>query len=174
MQPCGTVRGMRGPARKLHFLLHSVVPEKQAFVIERFGRFYKTLDSGLHFLIPFVSVATRGDGWWVRFPGVPELIVPSHFLLLQVDSVAYVHSLKEQAIPISHQTAITKDNVTITIDAVLYVKVCVTGCASRCDRLHNVHFYLLVVQRGKRVGGNSIALKTWVTRARLLYFCCHP
>jgi len=70
-----------------------VVPQQLAWVVERLGRYHKVLDPGLHFLVPVV------------------------------DRVAYVHSLKEEAIAIPNQQAITKDNVTISIDGVLYLRV---------------------------------------------------
>ena len=70
-----------------------VVSQQRAIVVERFGKFRKVLDPGFHFLVPVA------------------------------DSCAYSHSLKEEVYPISSQMAITKDNVTITLDGVLYMKI---------------------------------------------------
>jgi len=70
-----------------------VVPQQQAWVIERLGRFRDTLQPGLNIIIPFV------------------------------DKVAYKHSLKEEAIDVRSQSAITKDNVSLEIDGVLYVRI---------------------------------------------------
>ena len=64
-----------------------------AYVVERFGRFNEILEPGLHFRVPVM------------------------------DRVAYVHSLKETAVPIPNQSAITGDNVTLSIDGVVYVKI---------------------------------------------------
>ncbi|XP_053990121.1 stomatin-like protein 2, mitochondrial isoform X1 [Hylaeus volcanicus] len=70
-----------------------VVPEQVACIVERFGKFQRILHPGLHLLIPFV------------------------------DRVSYTHSLKEETIAIKDQSAITKDNVTIQLDGVLYLRV---------------------------------------------------
>ena len=99
-------------------LLYRIVPEKTAFVVERFGKFNKTLSPGIHVLIPFVSSEPVFAVWSCQTQS------PQRVPVMQVDRIAYVHSLKEMAIPIPNQSAITKDNVSLMIDGVLYVKVC--------------------------------------------------
>ena len=70
-----------------------VVPQQSAFVVERLGRYRDTLGAGFHILMPFV------------------------------DRVRYRHSLKETAIDIPEQVCITRDNVQVHVDGVLYLKV---------------------------------------------------
>jgi regulator of protease activity HflC (stomatin/prohibitin superfamily) len=70
-----------------------VVPQQSAYVVERLGRYAGTLDAGFHILTPFVDV------------------------------VRYRHSLKERAIDIPEQICITRDNVQVGVDAVLYLRV---------------------------------------------------
>jgi regulator of protease activity HflC (stomatin/prohibitin superfamily) len=70
-----------------------VVPQQSAYVVERLGRFSNVLDAGFHVLIPFVDV------------------------------IRYRHSLKETAVDIPAQVCITRDNVQVHVDGVLYMKV---------------------------------------------------
>ena len=70
-----------------------VVPQQSAFVVERLGRYSDTLQAGFHILLPFV------------------------------DMIRYRHSLKEEAMDIPAQVCITRDNVQVGVDGVLYLKV---------------------------------------------------
>jgi regulator of protease activity HflC (stomatin/prohibitin superfamily) len=70
-----------------------VVPQQQAWVVERLGKYSGTLDAGLHILMPFFDV------------------------------VRYKHSLKEIALDVPEQVCITKDNVQVAVDGVLYFKI---------------------------------------------------
>ena len=70
-----------------------VVPQQNAYIVERLGKFSRKLDAGFHVLIPFL------------------------------ERVAYKHTLKEQAVDIAEQVCITKDNVQVGVDGVLYLQV---------------------------------------------------
>ena len=70
-----------------------VVPQQSAYVVEYLGKYRKTIKAGFHILIPFV------------------------------ERVAYKHNLKESAIDIQEQICITRDNVQVGVDGVLYLKV---------------------------------------------------
>jgi len=70
-----------------------VVPQQNGYVIERLGKYSKTLNAGFHILIPFL------------------------------ERIAYKHTLKEQAADIAEQICITKDNVQVGVDGVLYMQV---------------------------------------------------
>ncbi|CAI4221465.1 unnamed protein product [Auanema sp. JU1783] len=69
------------------------VPQQEAWVVERMGKFYKILEPGINFLIPVI------------------------------DKIKFVQSLKEIAIEIPQQGAITLDNVQVQLDGVLYLRV---------------------------------------------------
>lgn len=70
-----------------------VVPQRSVYIVERLGKFSRTLDAGFHILIPFI------------------------------DKVAYRQNLKEQAIDVASQICITKDNIAVEVDGILYLQV---------------------------------------------------
>ena len=69
------------------------VPQNRAYIVERFGKFHSTKEAGLNFILPFI------------------------------DRVAADRSLKEQAVDVPSQGGITKDNISLTVDGVLYFRV---------------------------------------------------
>lgn len=70
-----------------------IIPHQTNVIVERFGSFKEILSSGPHLMIPFI------------------------------DRIAYIHSLKEEAISIPAQSSITSDNVALSIDGILYIKI---------------------------------------------------
>ena len=75
------------------FMSIVIVPQKSAFLVEHLGKYKGTLEAGFHILTPFL------------------------------DTVSYRHTLKEQAIDVAPQTCITKDNISVTVDGILYLQV---------------------------------------------------
>ena len=69
------------------------VPQNRAFIIERFGKYQSTKEAGLNFIVPFI------------------------------DRVAHDRSLKEQAVDVPGQSAITRDNISLHVDGILYFRV---------------------------------------------------
>jgi regulator of protease activity HflC (stomatin/prohibitin superfamily) len=70
-----------------------VVPQKTVFIIERLGKYHATFEAGFHFVVPFV------------------------------DRIAYRHSLKEMVIDVPAQSCITKDNIQVEVDGILYMQI---------------------------------------------------
>ena len=70
-----------------------IVPQKQAFIVERLGKYSRTLEAGFHILFPFL------------------------------DKVSYKHTLKEQAVDVPPQSCITRDNIAVEVDGILYMQV---------------------------------------------------
>ena len=70
-----------------------VVPQRSVYIIERLGKYSRSLDAGFHILIPFI------------------------------DKVAYKQNLKEQAIDVASQMCITRDNIAVEVDGILYLQV---------------------------------------------------
>ena len=70
-----------------------IVPQRSAYVVERLGKYVKTLEAGFHLLIPFV------------------------------DRIAYRHTMKEEAIDVDRQACVTKDNIQVVVNGVIYLQV---------------------------------------------------
>lgn len=75
------------------FKIAVVIPEKESYIVERLGKYTKTLEAGFHLLVPFI------------------------------DHIAYKQTLKEEALDVDPQLCITSDNVQVQVDGILYLRV---------------------------------------------------
>lgn len=75
------------------FKIAVVIPERESYIVERLGKYTKTLEAGFHLLVPFI------------------------------DHVAYKQTLKEEALDVDPQLCITSDNVQVQVDGILYLRV---------------------------------------------------
>jgi len=75
------------------YRLIRIVPEQEAWILQQFGKYRRTMGAGLHLVVPFVQ------------------------------RVAYRHSLKEEVIDVPPQICVTQDNVQVSVDGLLYLKV---------------------------------------------------
>lgn len=114
-----------------------VVPQKSNFVVERLGKYSRTLDSGFHLLIPFI------------------------------DKVAYTHTLKEEVIDVAQQACITKDNIQVGIDGVMYIQVIDAHKASYgVDNYRNAASQLAQTTMRSVIGQTDLD-KTFEERAKI-------
>lgn len=70
-----------------------IVPQRHVFIVERLGKYHRILQAGFHIIIPFI------------------------------DKIAYRHSLKEMVIDVPEQVCITRDNISVEVDGILYIRV---------------------------------------------------
>ncbi|MFG1495414.1 stomatin-like protein [Saccharospirillum sp. HFRX-1] len=114
-----------------------IVPQRSNFVVERLGKYSKTLDSGFHILIPFI------------------------------DKVAYQHTLKEEVIDVAQQDCVTKDNIQVGIDGVLYIQVIDAHKASYgVDNYRNAASQLAQTTMRSVIGQTDLD-KTFEERAKI-------
>jgi regulator of protease activity HflC (stomatin/prohibitin superfamily) len=114
-----------------------VVPQRSNFVVERLGKYSRTLDSGFHILIPFI------------------------------DKVAYQHTLKEEVIDVERQNCVTRDNIQVGINGVLYMQVVDAHKASYGINNYRYAASQLALTTMRSVIGQTDLDKTFEERAKI-------
>ncbi len=114
-----------------------IVPQQHVWIVQRLGKFKRQLGPGLNWIVPFADV------------------------------VSDRHSIKEEAIEVPEQTAITQDNVSVILDGIVYVKI-VDPCAASYGVKNPIHALTQLVQTTMRSEIGKIALdKTFEERESL-------